>query len=266
MHTQLNVQTIFKKKHLLYLISRAATAYLLEDFYVHFNEIKVVDIACADYLIRIGLEHWARSQFAGARYNIMTRNLAESRNAALSTSREYPIVPLIEYVRSMMMGWFSSRRAVSGTNTSSVTPKVADLLTRNFTVSTGYDVRHIINAEFEVRDEGGQYYRVDLGRKSCSCKEFDTLHIPCTHVVSAAVHSGLKVETLVAEEYNNAYWAQAYGGSINPAHGAELVAETTVGDVGVKLLPPGTSRPPGRPRRSRILSAGKLRVMLQETH
>lgn len=227
---------------------------------MHFNEIKVIDIACADYLIRVGLEHWARSHFAGARYNIMTSNLAESLNAALSTAREYPIVSLIEYIRSMMMGWFSTRRAASGTNTSAVAPKVAEILSRNFAVSTGYDVRHIINAEYEVRNDMGLYYRVDLNRKTCTCKEFDTLRIPCTHAVAAAVNSKTMVETLVADEYSNEYWGYSYGGSINLADNLDLDVATPEGDCGMRLLPPRTRRPPGRPRRSKILSAGEIRV------
>ncbi|CAN6817630.1 unnamed protein product, partial [Brassica oleracea] len=109
LHLQRNVQTIFKKKHLLYFMGKAARAYKLEDFYLHFNEIKQIDMACADYLIQIGLEHCARSHFEGERYNIMTSNLAESLNAALFEAREYPILPLLEYIRSMMMGWFSAR-------------------------------------------------------------------------------------------------------------------------------------------------------------
>lgn len=54
MHLQRNVQTIFKKNCLIYLIAKA---YRLEDFYIHFNEIKVIDIVFAYYLIRIGFEH-----------------------------------------------------------------------------------------------------------------------------------------------------------------------------------------------------------------
>ncbi|XP_013607536.1 PREDICTED: uncharacterized protein LOC106314149 [Brassica oleracea var. oleracea] len=136
LHLQRNVQTIFKKKHLMYLLGRAARAYKLEDFYLHFNELKVVDGTCADYLIRVGLEHWARSHFDGARYNIMTSNLVESLNAALSEAREYPIVPLLEYIRSMMMGWFSSRRDAVAKNVGALTPKVTDIVMRNFTDST----------------------------------------------------------------------------------------------------------------------------------
>ncbi|KAF3512190.1 hypothetical protein F2Q69_00001824 [Brassica cretica] len=217
LHLQRNVQTIFKRKHLIYLIARASRAFRLEDFYVHFNEIKVIDIACADYLIRIGLEHWARSHFSGARYNIMTSNLAESLNAALATARKYPIVSLIEYIRSMMVGWFSSRRGVA--------------------------LKH---------------WSLDLHKRSCSCKEFATLKIPCTHAVSAAVTSKMNVETLVAEEYTNDYWGMAYSGTINPVHGGQ-VGQTEEGGGGMKLLPPRTRRPPGRPRKCRILSAGEIR-------
>ncbi|CAN6820400.1 unnamed protein product, partial [Brassica oleracea] len=83
---------MFKKKHLAYLVSKAARAYRVCDFYKHFNEIKMIDINCTDYLVRIGFEHWPRSHSSGIRYNIMTSNVAESLNAALSEARELPIV------------------------------------------------------------------------------------------------------------------------------------------------------------------------------
>ena len=106
---------------------------------------------------------------------------------------------------------------------------------------------------------GGVYYRVDMHKRSCSCKEFDTLKIPCTHVVSAAVTSKMSAETLVAEEYSNDYWGMAYSGTINPVHGGQ-VGQAEEGGDDMKLLPPRTRRPPGRPRKCRILSAGEIRV------
>lgn len=255
-HLQRNVQTIFKKKHLLYLIARAARAFRVEDFYTHFNEIKVIDVACADYLIRIGFVHWARSHFVGARYNIMTSNLAESLNNALSTAREYPIVGLIEYIRTMLMGWFSSRRVSANTNVSALTPKVAAILTRNFALSTGYLVRHIINGEYEVRDDVGDFNRVDLERRTCSCREFETMGIPCTHATAASVNGKHNVEGLVAREYTTSYWSLAYAGSINPVDPSKV----TNMQPGMQLLPPSTKRPAGRPRKARIPSAGDIRV------
>lgn len=69
----------------------------------------MVDSDCADYLVRVGFEHWTRSHSHGMRYNVMTSNVAESLNAALSEAREYPIIALLEYIRTTLMGWFSGR-------------------------------------------------------------------------------------------------------------------------------------------------------------
>ncbi|KAL0713917.1 hypothetical protein Bca4012_020895 [Brassica carinata] len=268
LHLQRNIQTIFKKKHLLYLIARAARAYRVEDFYLHFNQLKVIDIACADYLIRIGLEHWSRSHFEGKRYNIMTSNLAESLNAELAEARGYPIVPLLEYIRTMVVRWFSTRRSAAAGNVNALTPNIAAMITRNFAIATGFKVRHLINSEYEIRENVGVYNRVDLDRKTCSCREFDTLSIPCTHAVAASVTSKRSVESLVADEYRNSYWEMAYSGTIYPVttatntpadHGNEV-------DEGMILLPPSTRRPPGRPRKTRTPSSGEIRVITFVLH
>ncbi|CAN7048808.1 unnamed protein product [Brassica rapa subsp. trilocularis] len=51
----------------------------------------------------------------------------------------------------------------------------------------------------------------------------------------------------------------AYGGTINPVHDSQFDSESATGGDGMKLLPPRTRRPPGRPQKSRILSAGEFR-------
>ncbi|CAN6910795.1 unnamed protein product [Brassica oleracea] len=86
--------------------------------------------------------------------------------------------------------------------------------------STGYAVKHIINNKYEVVDGNGMYHRVDLDKKTCSCKEFDTLAIPCAHAVSAAIYARESVESKVVVYYSNTYWGLAYSGSINPMSGA----------------------------------------------
>lgn len=125
-------------------------------------------------------------------------------------------------------------------------------------MSTGYAIRHIINSEYEVRDSLGAFERVDLEGKKCSCREYGMLGIPCTHAVAAAVNSGVQVDTLVATEYRNAYWLLAYRGSVNPVK--VPVVEDVRAAGRMKLLPPTTRRPSGRPRKTRIPSAGEIRV------
>lgn len=251
---------MFKKKHLAYLVSKAARAYRVADFYRHFNEIKMVDMNCADYLIRVGFEHWTRSHCHGLRYNIMTSNVAESLNAALSEARDYPIVSLLDYIRSMLMRWFSGRREESARCGGLVTPKVEEIISKNFTAATGLLVRHINEDEFEVRGMEGAPFRVDLAKKVCSCLEFDMLLIPCEHAVAAAIHSKRRVDSLVGEKYRRNIWLAAYSMSINPT-GDYMTPAADASAIGaVNIAPPNTRRPPGRPKKTRIFSRGEFKV------
>lgn len=67
-----------------------------------------MDARCAEYILEIGLEHWARAHFPGNRYNIMTSNLAESWNAVLREAREFPEIPLIDFIRTKLTEWFAT--------------------------------------------------------------------------------------------------------------------------------------------------------------
>lgn len=84
-------------------MGKAARAFKRSEFYTIFNEIKMINASCAEYLIGIGFEHWARAHFTGNRYNIMTSNVAETWNSVLREAREYPIMALLEHIRAKLM-------------------------------------------------------------------------------------------------------------------------------------------------------------------
>ncbi|XP_024009419.1 uncharacterized protein LOC112084502 [Eutrema salsugineum] len=213
-HLQRNVQAIFKKKHLSYLVSQAARAYIPSQFYELFDQIRAVDSGCADYLTAIGFEHWTRAHFNGLRYNIMTSNVAESLNNVLAAARDYPIVPLIEYIRATMMGWFNTRRTLASETSNTLTPKVEEILATNFELSTEFLFRRINQDEFEVRNKEGVPFLVNLETQACSCHEFQMLRIPCCHAIVAALRSETRVDSLVGIEYTTAFWNKAYECSI----------------------------------------------------
>ena len=194
------------------------------------------------------------------RYNLMTSNVAESLNPALSEAREYPIVALLEYIQSMLMGWFSGRREAAASCGGLVTPKVEELFSKNLDVSTGFVVRHINKAEYEVKGMDCVTFIVNLEQKNCSCLEFNMLLIPCVHAVAAAIHSNRRVDSLVGEKYTRNIWAAGYSMSINPkgSYMTHAPEPDTLGSL--QLAPPTTRHPPGRPKKSRILSKGKFKV------
>lgn len=169
-----------------YLVGKAARAYRLSDFYATFKEIKRVNDSCAEYLVGIGFEHWVRSHFKGERFNIMTSNVAETWNAVLREAREYPILSLIDYIRAKLMNWFTVRRQLQDSAENTLTPRVQEIVTGNFENSGMFTVTGISIGEYEVKDKDGHSYNVNLTSKTCSCYEFQSLKIPCTHAIAAA--------------------------------------------------------------------------------
>jgi len=92
------------------LVASAARAYRLNDFNRIFAEIRAMHGPCADYLTCIGFKHWTRSHFVVDRYNFMTSNIAESLNNVLTMARDYPVISLLETLRTTLITWFSLRR------------------------------------------------------------------------------------------------------------------------------------------------------------
>ncbi|CAE5986636.1 unnamed protein product [Arabidopsis arenosa] len=258
-HLQRNVATKFKQKMLAPLISKAARAFKKSTFTEYFEEIERVAPRCAEYLMAIGWEHWTRSHCNGDRYNIMTSNVAESLNAVLKEARELPIVSTLEFIRGTLMTWFSKRREAATNHTEPMTPKVEEMVLRNYERSTSYEVIRINSELYEVKTTTGLSYVVDLQQKTCTCEEFTMLKIPCGHAVAAAVRCEMRLPDLAAPQYGSFFWSLAYNGNINPVPDLCTLRNVPDGIATLKVLPPVTKRPPGRPKRSRYLSSGEFK-------
>ncbi|KAL0713269.1 hypothetical protein Bca4012_020247 [Brassica carinata] len=260
LHLKRNIRTYYKDKNLGFLVAKAGRTYRLADFYKVFNEIKHVNPSCADYLIGIGFEHWARSHFPGRRYNIMTSNVAESWNAVLREAREYPILALVEFIRGELMSWFSTRGSTISASSDNFTPKVMEILSYNFELSAGFEVKKIKYLEYEVRNKEGSSFHVNISKRFCSCFEFQLLEIPCQHAIAAAIVAKVKVDSLVAEEYTKNAMVAAYAGSVAPVIDTDSITELAAQLSELDMFPTSSRRPPGRPRKKRLLSRGEVRM------
>ncbi|XP_048634070.1 uncharacterized protein LOC125608157 [Brassica napus] len=237
-------------------------AYKLSEFYTSFNEIKRVNTSCAEYLIGIGFEHWARSHFEGNRYNIMTSNVAETWNSVLREAREYPILSLIEYIRAKLMDWFATRREIDGEGSLFLTPRVQEIVTSNLERSGVFGVTCIRNGEYEMRDKGGESFHVNLNDKCCTCHEFQALLIPCTHAIAAASRVKVRVDSLVGDFYSLETYKTAYASIIYPVgeeERIEILSNDSTNELD-DINPPSSRRPPGRPKKTRILSRGEYQT------
>ncbi|KAH0917888.1 hypothetical protein HID58_025548, partial [Brassica napus] len=120
----------------------------------------------------------------------------------------------------------------------------------------------INDLEFDVKEKNGSSYHVNLCTKSCTCFSFQSLLIPCPHAIAAAIKEKKSIEELVSSFYTVATLASAYADNILPISNNVNSSEVKINGEGeeVAIFPPASKRPPGRPRKTRILSTGEIRM------
>ncbi|XP_056848847.1 uncharacterized protein LOC130498990 [Raphanus sativus] len=256
-HLMRNVVSRYKSKGLAKMVCEAAFSFRRSDFDKNFDKIKIANAACFKYLEDIGTAKWTRTYFQGNRYNLLTSNVAEQLNNAISKSRASPIVEMFMFIQRMLTRWFSARRTKSSKHRGLVTPEVDKVIQTHIRLTKGSKIYPSRDWSFSVRGLFGHGNTVHLDTKACTCQVFQKLKIPCGHALLAADSVGLPYNQLVGEFYKTKYWIETYAGVIYP--------EAPVGDHSIPpeiadltIYPPKTRRPSGRPRECRIPSTGEI--------
>ncbi|KAG7542685.1 hypothetical protein ISN45_Aa07g026420 [Arabidopsis thaliana x Arabidopsis arenosa] len=255
-HLYKNILVKFKGKHLFPLVKKAARCFRLNDFNEAFNEIEASDQNLHGYLQRAGVQMWARVHFPGERYNLMTTNIAESMNKALSKARSLPIVRLLESIRTMMTRWFAERRVDANSQQTTLSRGVEKLLQARVTAARLMGVQTIDALRVQVT-YGTQLHIVNVDAKKCTCRRFDHEKLPCIHAIAAAEHMGVSRISLCSPYYKRSYLVSAYAAPIMPSDTAIPVPQIVVNQP---CLPPIVVNQPGRPKKIRIKSSLEVAI------
>lgn len=139
-----------------------------------------------------------------------------------------------------------------------------DIIEANFdrSRSGGLLVSRINNDEYEVKEKNGSSFHVNLDTKACTCYSFQMLLIPCPHAIAAAIKDKVSIESLVSDFYTLKTLAAGYAEDIVPISSEVNNRGITIDGLNepLQIFPPASRRPPGRPRKSRILLTGEIRV------
>ncbi|EOY13857.1 Uncharacterized protein TCM_032532 [Theobroma cacao] len=213
------------------------------------------DIIC-EMRVQWGLEClYGKAWQAKKRYQMMTSNIAECVNSCLKYARQMPITVLIEFIKDMFQRWFHERYEEAVKVTTPLSPWVARQLSKRFNDAHRFLVKPINRVEFEVKD-GKMDGLVNLSRKTCSCCEFQTDLLPCSHAIAAISKCNREAIEFCTNYYKTTIFVEGYLGSIRPiGHPSEWDSPPHVKQIIV--LPPPWRGQAGRPRRRRIPSAGE---------
>ncbi|XP_060959397.1 uncharacterized protein LOC133030617 [Cannabis sativa] len=186
----------------------------------HCEVLKQMDPAIATYVEQIGFEKWARPYCPGDRYNIMTSNAAESFNKASKCATPLATTFENDLKDQHKDGMFRS-----------VLRNGAQL----FNVGTS-----------PQGERGGD---VNLVERTCTCRLFQMLKIPCPHACAAAVSQNVSVYTLCSPYYTKETWKKTYDATINiVGEEDEWVLPEHIKNIRIGV--PVEKKPVGRPRKS----------------
>lgn len=249
----------FKCEGLAAMVSNAARAYTVGDFRYWFEEIKKRNMDCARYLMDIGLKHWTLAYFPGMSYNIMSSNISESLNSVLQKAMSFPIVTMVEYIKTMLMGWFCERREAARKTKTRCTPEIEDILIEHLKDANDCGVISSTKWIYQVNDGEGIVFTVDLFNKICTCHVFDVLKIPCYHALATVGIRNVDIYPLIGKILFVESWKNLWNENIMPPP-KERDTDVPKTCHSVDTNVPKTKRGSGRPRTLRIPSQGEYPV------
>ncbi|XP_023641511.1 uncharacterized protein LOC111831475 [Capsella rubella] len=186
----------------------------------------------------------------------MSSNIAESLNKALLPARGSPVVALLEFIRKMLGRWFASRRKKISRTVGDIPIAVEKQLMKRFKEGLGMTVLAVGSWDYEVVTKTGSRYIVSLEDRTCSCLEFQKIKLPCAHAMAAANDRDLEYRTMVYDIYRIGVWTKTVAEPILPVRDPADV--TIPAEIRIRyLMPPRSKRPPGRPPKLRVHSAGE---------
>ncbi|KAH9802359.1 SWIM-type domain-containing protein [Citrus sinensis] len=221
-HVKGNIKSQFRMSKALWdefepAFINAAKTYAHEEFKRQLEGLWMIHSGAADYLENnVGTCNWARSQFEGRRYNILTTNIAESVNAFMREPRKFPVTHLVDHFRKTLQQWFYDRKIVAESMTTRLTTWADEIVTKRRTIAERMIVRPVSPHRFQVTGGGLKGGLVDLQKRTCSCRVFQLDQLVCAHAIAACLTHRVDFINLCSDFYTTESLAMAYAQPVEP--------------------------------------------------
>ncbi|XP_010667686.1 uncharacterized protein LOC104884698 [Beta vulgaris subsp. vulgaris] len=177
--------------------------------------------------------------------NAITSNMAETFNVYIINARTKHMIYMLEDIRVALMQRLVLKRQEMTKCTSVLCPRIQAKLDLEKVKAADCDVLPSTDTLFNV-----QYYldklNVDLESKTCTCRKWDMLGIPCRHAIACIYFVHKEAEDFVHDSYKREVYLRAYVGSIPPVEGEKHWPR-----IESNISPPPIKIGPGRPRLNR---------------
>ncbi|KAG9440663.1 hypothetical protein H6P81_020828 [Aristolochia fimbriata] len=252
-HLSESIGKEFKNSRLVQLLWKAAYSITTFGFKERMAEIEEVSADAAGWIQQISPARWAVAYFEGCRYGHLSSNIEEF-NRWILEARELPIIQVIERIHSKLMAEFSERREKSMLWNTVLAPSAEKRMSEAMSCASGYQVLRSDEFEFEVISPERSNI-VNIGNRSCSCRDWQVYGLPCSHAVAALISCGKDEYEYTEKCFTVAKYRETYSQPIYPVPDKSewSKANEGIGDDEQRIVrPPKFRRPPGRPEKKRL--------------
>jgi hypothetical protein len=203
------------------------------------------------YAQKINPELYAAYAFPVPRFGHNTSNIVESLNGSWKDIRNMTPLHMLCSIWSTVMETVANRQNRQFKE-AIICQAIKHLFDKRLATARRYQVILSSSTVFQVTNEEGKDYIVNLRKKTCSCAQFREYGGPCSHAIQAAKAVQVDPYTLFREEYLVSEYKQGYRYSIPPILFQDLAMN--------HIQPPLVTRRAGRPPTKRV----RKRTALQD--
>lgn len=212
-------------------------------------ELRSANEAAYTWLMAIPTRTWCKHAFTHyPKCDVLMNNLSESFNATILLARDKPILTMMDWIRTYIMGRFATLNEKFARYSGQVLPKPLKRLSWEVNKSASWLPTQCGEGKYEVKHAvSGEGFTVDLNRHYCSCNFWELVGIPCRHACAGMSYSRHNPEDYVHRYYKRDAYIATYAHGISPINGQKLWEPTE----DPTILPPLYKRGPGRPKKLR---------------
>jgi hypothetical protein len=191
------------------------------------EEIRLNNLEALRWVDNIPKEKWTQAYDGGRRWGHMTTNLFETMNLLHKDIRHRPITALVQSTYYSCAELFANRGYQAATMfdsgqdyTEQCVNRIADAIHKANThqvvqfdqINRIFYVRETVN---HIEGQPKRIFKVNLDEKWCDCGKFQTLHLPCSHVIAACYSVRQAYQVYISDVYKVANVFRIYDKSFS---------------------------------------------------
>ncbi|XP_060961755.1 uncharacterized protein LOC133031967 [Cannabis sativa] len=243
-----NFKNEFPRLLLKQLLWNAARSTIEADFDRRMEEIKKVNVNAYNWLAAKQPSEWTKSHFKeGVKCDMLLNNICESLNNAILDARDKPIISLLESIRYWLMCRFYKKRESISKWKGPIHNNIVKITTKLTEVAKRCVVTRENATMFQIQMNPGGGFTVDLQGKTCTCRGFQLIGIPCGHALAAIWFCNHQSHAYIHPWYKMEAFKKTYEHTVYPVPSPDKWPKTGRNP----MFPPGANILPGRPKKKR---------------